>query len=496
MVSRPSVAASRIRSAVLSRSASEARISVRVMSFSSMPPCCASRPPRASSWRRLLAGPDYHGRSSSAVHREATTIGAAVATVCGVDRGERRGAGRGADRLAALARLVVPALVAGGIQLAGSFGASMRQPVARPLDAVAVVLLLAGPAALLARRRFPVATLAVTAAVVVGYLAPGYPYGPVVLSFAFALISAVFHGYRRPAWVLAGLTYVGLVTVSWLRLGAPSSWVLSGLAAWLLLILTIGELVRARRERLARERRARAEAVERVATEERLRIARDLHDVLAHHVSLINVQAGTALHLLDEQPGLAREALTAIKASSKEVLVELRTMLGVLRRVDEDLPRAPVIGLAGLDELAARVRGSGLAVAVRRTGEPRPLPSAVDTAAFRITQEALTNVHRHAGAATAAVLIEYAAAAVVVQVDDDGVGPGTAASAGGVGVGEPAGVGNGIPGMRERAAALGGQLWVGPAPGGGFRVRAELPVPTPTGADPESATSSRGDGHP
>jgi signal transduction histidine kinase len=406
-----------------------------------------------------------------------------MATVCGV------------ERYAGAARLLGPALLAAAIQLVGTAGAATHQLNARPLDALAVVLLLTGPVALLARYRFAVPTLVVTAVVLLGYLAGGYPFGPVVVSFVFALVSAVCLGHRRPAWVLAGLTYLGLIAVTWVRLGPPSWWTLSGVAAWLLLMLTVGELVRARRERLVRERRARAEAVERVATEERLRIARDLHDVLAHHVSLINVQAGTALHLLDEQPGLAREALTAIKASSKEVLVELRTMLGVLRRVDEDLPRSPVVGLAGLEELAARVRGSGLAVAVRRTGEPRPLPSAVDTAAFRITQEALTNVHRHAGAATAAVLIEYAAAAVVVQVDDDGAGPGTAAGEGAVGVGVAAGMGNGIPGMRERAAALGGQLWVGPAPGGGFRVRAELPVPTPTGADPESTTSSRGDGH-
>jgi signal transduction histidine kinase len=413
-----------------------------------------------------------------------------VATVCGVDRGERRGAGRGADRLAALARLVVPGLVAGGIQLVGSFGASMRQPAARPLDAVAVVLLLAGPVALLARRRFPVATVAVTAAAMLGYLAAGYPYGPVVLSFAFALISAVFHGQRRPAWVLAGLTYLALVTVSWLRLGAPSPWVLSGMAAWLLVILTVGELARARRERLARERQDRAEAAQRLATEERLRIARDLHDVLAHHVSLINVQAGTALHLLDEQPGLAREALTAIKASSKEVLVELRTMLGVLRRVDEDAPRSPIAGLAGLDELVERMRGGGVPVAVRRAGAARALPAAVDTAAFRIVQEALTNVHRHAGTASATVLVDYSGPQVVVQVDDDGRGPAAVPRSG-----ADAGQGNGIPGMRERAAALGGRLWTGPRPGGGFRVRAELPVSagsTELEAGP-LAESSRGD---
>jgi signal transduction histidine kinase len=378
------------------------------------------------------------------------------------------------DRNARTARLWVPALVAAAIQLGGTFGAASNQLAARPLDAPAIALLLAGPVALLARHRFAVPALVVPAVAVLGYLAAGYPYGPIVASFLFALISAVCLGHRRPAWVVAGLAYLGLIAVIWPRLGPPSWWVLSGAAAWLLLILAGGELTRARRERLVRERRARAEAVERVATEERLRIARDLHDVLAHHVSLINVQAGTALHLLDERPELAREALTAIKASSKEVLVELRTMLGVLRRVDEDAPRSPTAGLAGLDELAERVRGSGLAVTVRRAGAARTLPAAVDTAAFRIAQEALTNVHRHAGPATATVLVDYTGADLVVQVDDDGRGPDSAPA---TPSDDRNGDGNGIPGMRERATALGGRLWTGARPGGGFRVRAELPTP-------------------
>jgi signal transduction histidine kinase len=214
-------------------------------------------------------------------------------------------------------------------------------------------------------------------------------------------------------------------------------------------------------------------------------------------VSLINVQAGTALHLLDEQPGLARDALTAIKASSKEVLVELRTMLGVLRRVDEDAPRSPIAGLAGLDDLAERVRGSGLAVTVRRVGAARTLPAAVDAAAFRIAQEALTNVHRHAGPATATVLVDYSGAQLVVQVDDDGRGP--AAEGDPTGGGDnapdelrgPPGHGNGIPGMRERAAALGGRLWTGPRPGGGFRVRAELPTPPPPTPPPPTPPEHR-----
>jgi len=396
-----------------------------------------------------------------------------MATVCGVDRG--------VDRVARTARLVLPALFAAAIGVGGSFGAALRQPFAHPLDGPAVALLLAGAAVLLARWRFPVAALAATVALLLGYLAAGYPYGPVFVPFVFALVSAVLLGHRRPAWLLAGLTYLALVAVTWSRLGPPSSWLLSGAAAWLLVILTVAELARARRERLARERRSRADTAARVATEERLRIARDLHDVLAHHVSLINVQAGTALHLLDERPELARDALTAIKASSKEVLVELRTMLGVLRRVDEDAPRSPIAGLAGLDELAERVRGSGLAVTVRRAGAARALPAAVDAAAFRIAQEALTNVHRHAGPATATVLVDYSGADLVVQVDDDGRGQGATPPPDGSDDRDSANRGNGIPGMRERAAALGGRLWTGPRPGGGFRVRAELPTPPEPG---------------
>ncbi|HEY2206303.1 MAG TPA: sensor histidine kinase [Pseudonocardia sp.] len=371
-------------------------------------------------------------------------------------------------RPALSARLALPALAAAVIQVAGTLGATNHQPAARPLDVAGVALLLAGPAALLARRRAPIGTLLATLAVLLGYLAAGYPYGPCVVALVFALVSAVVRR-RKPAWVIAGVAYLGLVATEWVRQGPPGAWVLSGVAAWLLLILTAGELVRVRTERLAWARREREDAARRVATEERLRIARDLHDVLAHHVSLINVQAGTALHLLDEQPGLAREALTTIKASSKEVLVELRTMLGVLRRVDEEAPRAPTAGLEGLGRLVGRMVSSGLPVTVLRDGIPRPLPAAVDTAAYRIVQEALTNVHRHAGEATATVLVGYTGTEVVVQVDDDG-GAGT-------GQDNDSGTGNGIPGMRERAAALGGRLEAGRRPGGGFRVRAELPAP-------------------
>jgi signal transduction histidine kinase len=226
-----------------------------------------------------------------------------------------------------------------------------------------------------------------------------------------------------------------------------------------------GVAMAGRQRRLAAER-TWAEEARRRAGEERMRIARELHDVLAHNISLINVQAGVALHLIDEQPGQSRSALVAIKQASNDALKELRSVLDVLREGEEQPPRAPASGLAHLNSLVAGVSATGLEVRTRVEGTPRPLPAGVDLAAFRIVQEALTNVTRHAGPASATVLVGYGSEELTAQVDDDGRGP---ASNG-------AGQGNGIRGMRERAAALGGELAAGPRPGGGFRVRARLPL--------------------
>jgi signal transduction histidine kinase len=212
------------------------------------------------------------------------------------------------------------------------------------------------------------------------------------------------------------------------------------------------------------------EEARRRTSDERLRIARELHDVVAHNISLINVQAGSALHLMDQQPERARAALSAIKDASKETLVELRSVLGVLRQVDEEAPRSPAPGLAHLDDVVARANSAGLPVQVEVEGAANGLPPGVDRAAYRIVQEALTNVTRHAGPARAMVRISYGERDLVVQVDDDGIG------APGNGVVSP---GNGILGMRERAAALGGEVQAGPRPDGGFRVRAWLPVDQP-----------------
>jgi signal transduction histidine kinase len=233
-----------------------------------------------------------------------------------------------------------------------------------------------------------------------------------------------------------------------------------------------------RQRRLAAER-TRAEEARRRAGEERMRIARELHDVLAHNISLINVQAGVALHLMDEQPGQSRTALQAIKQASNDALGELRSVLDILRQGDEAEPRSPASGLAQLDSLVAGAEATGLEVRTRVEGAPRPLPAGTDLAAFRIVQESLTNVTRHAGpAASATVLVRYGREGLTVQVDDNGKG---VASASGRQATDPDRQdrrlgGNGIRGMRERVAALGGELAAGPRPGGGFRVLARLPL--------------------
>jgi signal transduction histidine kinase len=213
--------------------------------------------------------------------------------------------------------------------------------------------------------------------------------------------------------------------------------------------------------------RARADDERRRRSEERLRVAQELHDVLAHNISLINVQAGVALHLMDEHPEQARTALTAIKQASKEALGELRSVLGVLREADDEAPRSPAPGLARLDGLVAQAAAAGLRVEVVTEGDERPLPAPVDLAAYRIVQEALTNVTKHAGPTAVHVAVRYAAAGVTVSIDDDG-GASPMASV--------PGSGRGLLGMRERSEALGGTFASGPRPAGGYHVAAMLPT--------------------
>ena len=220
--------------------------------------------------------------------------------------------------------------------------------------------------------------------------------------------------------------------------------------------------VREAEQRAEEAERTRDEAARRRAMEERLRIARELHDSLTHSISVIQVQAGVAEHLARKRGEEVPPALLAIQEAGTDAARELRATLSVLRSTEDGDSSA----LCQLDSLVARARAAGLPVTVTVTGAERPLPPDVDRAAYRIVQEALTNVSRHAGLAHASVCLKYTPEALTVQVDDDGTGGGA----------RTAGPGLGLMGMRERVSALGGRLHAGPQDGGGFRVRAELPA--------------------
>ncbi len=374
----------------------------------------------------------------------------------------------------AVPTIVAPAVVA-AVTLVGTRFAGAFQPAARPLDALAVVLLLAGPAALVVRRVRPPLTLAVCVLALGAYVVAGYPFGPVPLATLVAVFTAVVSGWHRRAAAIV-VTAMVLLGATLLLLGRPIPWSDAVLwPAWPAASAAAGALWRARRERLAQAAAVLAEEQRRRAGEERLRIARELHDVLGHHVSLINVQAGVALFLMDEDPEQARTALTEIKRSSRDLLREMRSTLGVLRGVDEQAPHHPTPGLDRLEALLGDVRAAGLPVTLHTEGLPRAIPTRTDLAAYRIVQESLTNTRRHAGPATASVLLRLCGDALEIRVDDDGAGPSGEVRAG-----------NGLVGMRERAQALGGSLHAGPAPGGGFCVRAWLPLDPDAGpaADP------------
>jgi signal transduction histidine kinase len=221
-------------------------------------------------------------------------------------------------------------------------------------------------------------------------------------------------------------------------------------------------------DRAASAEREREEGARRAVFEERVRIARELHDVVAHHVSMMGVQAGAARMVIERDPAKAKEALSAIEASSREAVVELHRLLGFLRQAGDGDDLAPTPGLRELPRLAASLSDSNLAVAVCIEGEPRSLPPTVDVSAYRIVQEALTNTLKHSEATRADVRLRYRRAELEVEVVDDGrAGPSpTPASPGGLG----------LIGMRERAALHGGQLSAGPLEDGGYQVRVKLPT--------------------
>ncbi|BAJ31737.1 MULTISPECIES: histidine kinase [Kitasatospora] len=362
-----------------------------------------------------------------------------------------------------------------------------------------LLLLLASCLPLLARSRRPVAVAACTVAIGVAELllvplAPGRrpeSLGISMVAVGFALYAVGTRTDRRTAWrtgccAAAALTLTALIV----RPGLEELPQNLGLIAWPCLSVAIGDAVRSRRELLAsaveraeRAERTREEEARRRVTEERMRIARELHDVVAHHITLVNTQAGVAHHLMRTDPDHAYQALERIRDTSRAALDELRATVGLLRHSGDQAaaaPREPAPGLAGLDDLLDAFRHSGLAVTLERsgpaTGAPAGpaadgLPPITDLTAYRIIQEALTNTHKHAGPATAVVRLDFTPDLLRVTVEDDGRGTGPGGE----------GTGHGMIGMYERARAAGGTLTAGPRPRRGFRVHAELPLPDRTG---------------
>jgi signal transduction histidine kinase len=388
--------------------------------------------------------------------------------------------------------LFAPVLIA-AIQVIACSLAARGQPGATRLDALGYLLLVAGPAALLVRRTQPLLAAAVGLAAAVAYLAIGYPTGPFFLAALGALFAAVRRSRRELVWTLAAVAYASYVFLSFgpytvdMRVPPrPGLGEVVVVGAWFAVALLLAETVRFRGGQMAEYARAQAEASRarqeqsrRQASDERLQIARELHDVLGHHLSLINVRAGVGLHLIDSRPEEARAALEAIKTASAEALHEVRGVLSALAPNDPErpspaAPRTPTPGLADVSALADDARAAGLPVSVDITGRPTPVPAAVDRAAYRIVQEALTNVRRHAGPdARATVALGYADGELRIRVENSGAPLDSAAISADGGVD---GAGNGIPGMRERATALGGTLTARARPEGGFQVDAVLPL--------------------
>ncbi|MEU7300640.1 sensor histidine kinase [Streptomyces sp. NPDC007206] len=337
------------------------------------------------------------------------------------------------------------------------------------LDARAYALVALSHLPVALRGRRPLAVFAAVQTALIAYVTLGY--WPVVCTFGSMLALYTVASVRpvRTALVcaacMAGVwVYAGVVS------DTPSmASVLGQALLYCSVLVWFGHLARRSAELTRRLRAEQAERARRAVAEERGRIARELHDVVAHHMSVISVQAGLARFVFDSRPDRARGALGTIADTSGEALEELRRMLQMLREEDPEAPeRAPMPTLARLGELADRVRAGGLPVDLAVTGTARPLPPGVELCAYRVVQEALTNALKHAGPAHACVELRYGAHELTVRITDDGQGADPARV--------PAGGGHGLIGMRERAKLYGGTITVGPRSEGGYEVRLTLPT--------------------
>jgi len=331
-------------------------------------------------------------------------------------------------------------------------------------------------AALVWHRRFPLSTVAVATIGSVVLMADGMAY-PLTLPAVFYLLYWLAQGATQFRALAVGVTVKAtLLTTSLITHPGITGFVI---LLWAALAVTTGSAARSHRayeaeveERARRAEQAREDEANRRVAEERLRIARELHDAVGHHVALINVQAGALACLLDDEDMLqARESVTHIQRASEEALEELRLTVGLLREpgaAEPPEPAEPVPGLDRLEELICSFAGAGLRVTRKVTGQARPLPEAVELTAYRVIQESLTNARKHADCDTAVVRLGYAPGTLRLAIEDEG----KAVTRGSRRTSE----GHGIVGMRERVAALGGRLSAGPGPEGGYRVFAELPL--------------------
>ncbi len=382
-------------------------------------------------------------------------------------------------RLKGTNTLVVDSALAGLLTIAGLLSLTARPSDTNPrhADVWAYLLVLVGFGVLALRRRYPVTVLVVVTAASVVYVLRDYTENGLPVIALIALYTVASLTSRREWGTAVAVITVLLLAVTLFNREDLSVGDLAGNVAIFGIAAVFGDSVRTRRAYTRQlelraadlERNQEAEA-QRAVAEERLRIARELHDVVAHAMSVVAVQSGVGAHVIDSDPAEAKRILENVKVSSRAALNEMRRLLGVLR--EEDGARGtltPAAGLESVNELAEGLRRAGVPVSVRVEGVRPAVPPGLDLTAYRIVQEALTNVLKHAGPATVAVTIDYHPDSVCIDVADNGRGASTAPADG------QSGDGHGLLGMRERVAVFGGRLDAGSRAGGGFRVTATLP---------------------
>jgi signal transduction histidine kinase len=338
-------------------------------------------------------------------------------------------------------------------------------PVYEPRDGVAIVLILASTVPYYVRRLAPLPVLVVSLSATAALFIDGYDAG--ALPFLIGVGIYTVGAYRPLPEVVGATVFVNVALFAMLVADSPRFAVPEFVTSVPVYVATmlVGWSMQSRRQRVDALAREQGEAALRAAADERLRIAQELHDVIGHSLGVIAVQAGVGMHLIDSDPAEAKRALEHISRTSRSSLAEIRRLLGLVRAGERAAAYTPTPGLADLPRLAAEVTGAGLDVDLTVSPGAAGLPPGVELAAYRIVQEALTNIVRHARAQRATVQLDVDRGSLRIVVTDDGTGSN--------GIGRPGA--HGLVGMRERVAVYGGSLDVGPAPSGGYRVAATLP---------------------